>query len=435
VDRYKTFSRILDPYILGDIVDSYLRLGETAKAREAFSKIDTVRDIIDETPNLQVDYLTIRGSLETDEGKFQEALVSLKDALRKARSIDKYYISMITCYKLSKCYYRQGAHERALTYFKKCLEIARHKGYEAYLSLEARDSIDLFKLALENDCMVEYALHILESVESEQAKDLLNWMQIERGLYDLECRVLGKLVISDTQGRIMKPDWRTKNTEQLFFLFIAGHKRKYSKDELVDIFWPKKNLHEAAHSLHVEISALRSALKGVLRSDFATQRIVIFANGQYYLNPKIYVRTDVQRFQQLANQARASLSQNRGKAKQLFNQALDLYRGDFCEGIYADWCDEIRSYYRKSVVDILKKLGDIHFEDQAFQTSLEFLYQALKLDDTDESVHIAVMRCLQAVNDKDGIQRQYKKLVKTLNRMGISVPSHEATDIYQNSLR
>jgi LuxR family maltose regulon positive regulatory protein len=435
VEKYKTFSRILDPYILGDIVDSYLRLGEAGKAREVFSMMDTLLDIINETPNLLVDYLTIRGSLETIEGKFTEALVSMKDALRKASSIDNPYISMTTNYKLSNGYLKQGSSELALNCFKKCLDIARRKGYDAYLLLEARDSIDLFRLALENDCMVEYVLHILENVDSEQARDVLNWMQIERGLYDLDCRFFGKLEIRDAHDRLIKPNWRTKNTEELFILFIAGQKKKYSKDELIDTFWPGKDLRGAAHSLHVEISALRNTLKEVLRSDFDKQRIVIFANQQYYLNPKVYVNTDVQRFQQLVSQAAAARSQNGIKARQLFVQALDLYRGDFCAHIDAEWCEDIRAYYKKSVLDVLKKLGLLSFDDKAYQESLGFFARALSIDETDESIHVAIMRCFQVVNDKDGVQRQYKKLVKVLNRMGITVPSPEAKKIYQASLR
>ncbi|MGD9379883.1 MAG: tetratricopeptide repeat protein [candidate division WOR-3 bacterium] len=435
VEKYKTFSRILDPYILGDIVDSHLRLGEVAKAREVFSKIDSLLDIINETPNLLVDYLTIRGSLETIEGKLDEALASLKDALRKARSIDNPYISVTTYYKLSTTYLKQGSYEQALSSFKKCLDIARQKGYDAYLLIEARENVDLFRLALENDCMVEYVLHILESVDTEQSKDVLNWMQIERGLYDLQCRFFGTLEIRDAQDRIIRPNWRTKNTEELFILFVAGEKKKYSKDELIDTFWPRKDLRGAAHSLHVEISALRNMLKEILRSEFDKQRIVVFVNQHYYLNPKVYVSTDVQKFRQLISQASACVSQNRTRAKQLWMQALDLYRGDFCEHIDAEWCEDIRSYYRKTVVDVLKKMGRVSFEDKSYQESLDFLGRALGIDDTDEAVHISVMRCLQAVNDKDGVQKQYKKLVKALNRMGISLPSSEAKEIYQASLR
>jgi len=435
IDKYETFSRILDPYILDDIVDSYLRLGEPNKARDVFTKMDSVRDIIHETPNLLVDYLTIKGSLLTIEGKFADAVVSLKDALKKARSIGNPYISMTTYYKLSRCYYKQGSQEQALTCFKKCLNIARLKGYDAYLLVEARDDLDLFRLAIENGYMVEYVLHILQRVDSEQAKNLLNWMQIERGIFDLDCRLLGKLEIRDTQGRIIKPNWRTKNTEELFVLLVAGQKKKYSKDELIDMFWPHKNLRGAAHSLHVEISALRNTLKEILRSDFDKQKIVVYANQYYYLNLKVYISTDVQKYQQLTNQAAAAMTQNPAKAKPFLRQALDLYRGDFCEGIQAEWCDEMKSYYKKSVLDVLKKLARIHYDEKAYQESLEFLNRAHSIDDTDEPVHVEIMHCLQALNDNDGIQRQYKKLVKSLNRVGISAPSREATELYQASLR
>jgi LuxR family maltose regulon positive regulatory protein len=435
VDKYKTFSRILDPYILADIIDSHLRLGETGKARDVFVKMDSVLDIIEETPNLRVDYLTIKGSLETVEGKFADALTTLKEASKKASSINNYYISLTTYYNLSQCYYKQGNHEQALVTFKKCLDIAQRNGYDAYLLIEARDDIDLFKLALENDYMVEYVLHLLERVETDQARDVLNCIQIKRGIFDLECHLLGKLEILDAAGHALRPNWRTKNTEELFVLFVAGQKKKYSKDELIDTFWPHKDLRGAAHSLHVEISALRSTLKEILRSAFDQQKIVLFTNQYYYLNPKVYVSTDVQMFGQLLGQAEATRSQNRIKAKQLYKQALDLYRGDFCEGMQAEWCEEVRAFYRRSVIGVLTKLGRLSYESRAYQESIDFLDRALEMDDADEAVHIAIMRCLQATNDKDGVQRQYKKLVKALEQMGISVPSREATEIYQASLR
>jgi two-component SAPR family response regulator len=435
VEKYETFSRILDPYIIGDIVDSHLRLGETSKAREVFSTMESVLDIINETPNLLVSYLTIRGSLETAEGRMSEALASLKEALRKALSIDKYYISMTTYYELSNCYFRQGAYEQALKCFKKCLEIARAKEYEAFLLIGARDRIDLFRLALENDLMVDYIMRILERSDTEQARNIINWMQIKRGVFDLQCRLLGKLEIRDARGRLLRPMWRTRNTKELFVLFITNHRKKYSKDQLIDMFWPRKDIRGAAHSLHVEISALRNTLKELLRSDLDTQKIVFFENGQYSLNPKVYVSTDIQEFEQLVNQAAAAIPQDRCRAKHAYLQALRLYQGDFCSDIYAQWCEEIRAYYKKLALNVLRRLGLICYDEKSYSESIKFLNQALEIDDSDEAVHVAIMRSLKALNDKDGVQRQYKKLVKTLNGMGISVPSREATELYQESLR
>ncbi len=435
VDEYKTFSRILDPYIIGDIVDSHLRLGETSKAREAFSTMDAVIDIINETPNLLVGYLTIKGSLETAEGKLSEALVSLKEALKKALSIDKYYTSMTTYYELSKCYFKQGSYEQALKCFKKCLEIARAREYDAFLLIGARDRIDLFRLALESDLMVDYVMRILERTDTEQARNLINWIQVKRGVFDLQCKLFGKLEVRDARGRVLRPVWRTRNTKELFVLFVTNHKKKYSKDQLIDMFWPRKDIRGAAHSLHVEISALRNTLKEILRSDLDTQKIVVFENGQYSLNPKVYVSTDVHKFEQLVNQAAAAISQNKMKAKESYLQAWELYQGDFCADIFAQWCEEIRAYYRKLALNVLTRLGLICHDEKSYRESLKFLNQALRIDDSDEAVHIAIMRSLKALNDKDGVQRQYKNLIKTLNGMGISVPSPEATELYQESLR
>ena len=231
------------------------------------------------------------------------------------------------------------------------------------------------------------------------------------------------------------PSWRTKITRELFVIFVAGHRKKYTKDQMIDTFWPQKNLRGAAHSLHVEISALRNTLKEMLRTDIDKQKMVLFENQQYFLNPNIYISTDVQEFERLVSQAAAALNQDRQKARQLYNKALDLYRGDFVEDISAQWCEEIRAYYRKIALDILRNLAQICYDDKAYAESQTFLVRALALDSLDESIHVAIMRCLEAVGDRDGVQRQYKKLVKTLDDLGVSVPSREATEIYQNSLR
>ncbi|UCG30470.1 MAG: tetratricopeptide repeat protein [candidate division WOR-3 bacterium] len=434
LEKYRTFSRILDPYIFSDIIDSHLRLGEVSQARAAFSQMDEVLDIINEAPNLLVSYLTVRGSLESAEGKYDEAVASLKDALRKARTVEKNYLVMTTYFEISKCHYKKGAHEQALSSFRKCLEIARSNDYRAYLLLEARNSVDLFRLALENDCIVDFVVRILEQADSEQAKDLVNWLHIKRGMYDLECRLFGKLDIRDANGRDVIPSWRTKITRELFVLFIAGHRKKYTKDQMIDTFWPHKNLRGAAHSLHVEISALRNTMKEMLRTDIDKQKLILFENQQYFLNPKVYISTDVQEFERLVSQSAAALAQNRQKARQLYNKALDLYRGDFVEDITSQWCEDIRAYYRKIALEILKNLGQMCYEDKSFAESQRFLRRALDIDGSDESIHVAIMRCLQAIGDKDGIQRQYKKLVKTLDNLGVSVPSREATEIYQASL-
>lgn len=435
IGEYKTFSRILDPYIIGDIVDSHLRCGEVSKAREAFTRMNGVRDIIDEAPNLTVAYLTIQGSLLSAEGKFPEALVSLSEAVKRVRSVDRYYMTMTTWSELSKCLYRSGAHDKALSCFKKCLEIARLREYEAYMVIEARDCIDLFRLAVEQNCQVDYIAGILERTGSEPAKRLLNQLQFRRGICDFKCRLLGRFELSDADGRVLTPAWRTRTARALFMLFVAGPANKYSKDQLIDAFWPDKDQRNAVHCLHVEISALRNTLKKIVGAGLGRQELIQFDGRRYFLNPRILVATDVREFERLAGEAALELGGDRGRAKQLYAEALSLYRGDFAEGVVTPWCNEIRARYRGELLKILKCLGGMCFEDGAFEEGLGFLRRALELENTDESVHIAIMRCLQAMNDRSGLQKQYARLVSMLKKLGVSSPPREATRMYQDSLR
>ncbi len=434
LEKYETFSRMLDPYIIGDIVDSYLRMGEVAKAREAYAKMETVRDVIDETPNLLVSYMTIGGALDSAEGKYAEAIATLKEALRKARTIDRYYISMTTGYELCKCYERSGAAAEALSCFKKCLDIARFKGYDAYLAIEARDNIDLFKLAVENDIHADYIARVLEHVDSESARDVVAALQIKSGVYDLECRFFGLLEIRDSNGRDLTPAWRTKTTRELFVLFATGQRKKFSKDQLIDAFWPSRTLRSAAHSLHVEISALRNVLKEIVQTDLDRQRLIMLDGQHYYVSPKIRIRTDVEEFERLVGQA-AALAHDRNRSRVLYGQAFDLYRGDFAAGMDGQWCEEMRAHYKKTAVSVLKNLARMASEDGAHSECQQYLRQALALDDTDESLHIAIMRCLAALKDRTGVQEQYRMMVKKLKSLGVAQPPREATQIYEESLR
>lgn len=430
---YKTFSRILDPYIIGDIVDSHLRLGDVRQAREAFKQFEGVRDIIDEAPNLAVIYLTIQGSLLSAEGRHAEAQVSLRDALKRVRSVDRYYMTMTTSCELCKCLHRSADHEAARSLFAKCLEIARLRDYDAYMIIEARDYIELFRLASGQDSHLDHIARILARTGTEPAQNLLNELQIRRGIYDLRCRVLGRFELSDAKGRVLTPAWRTKKARGLFVHFITGQGRRYSREQLIDAFWPGKDLHSATHHLHVEISALRRTLGKIAGAAPDQQEAILFDGHDYRWNPGILVRSDVDEFERLLGEAASVLASNRARAKQLYARAAHLYRGDFCAGTEAPWCDKVRARLRQQALDALKTLGRLYYEERAYGRARSFFSRALELGGADQTLYISVMRCLQALNDRRGVQQQYARLVKTLKARGVSAVPEEAVQIYQQS--
>ena len=116
------------------------------------------------------------------------------------------------------------------------------------------------------------------------------------------------------------------------------------------------------------------------------------------------------------------------------SNGLDLYPTScHCAGMDAPWCDRVRARGRQQALDAFKTLGRLYFEDRAYGRARRFYGRALELDAADETLHIAIMRCLEAVNDRRGVQQQYTRLARMLKARRVSVVPEEAVQIYQRS--
>ena len=153
------------------------------------------------------------------------------------------------------------------------------------------------------------------------------------------------------------------------------------------------------------------------------------------LAPSIVIKRDVVLFEELVHEAMAAESIDRQKSMQSYTNAAELYRGDFCESSTQDWCSSMRSYYREMMLSVLRKLAQLSYDEYGPEKALSFYRRAQSIDPYDETLHVGVMRCLAALKDREGVQRQYQILTKTLKDLDISLPSQEATRIYQESLK
>jgi two-component SAPR family response regulator len=116
----------------------------------------------------------------------------------------------------------------------------------------------------------------------------------------------------------------------------------------------------------------------------------------------------------------------------LYRRALELYRGDFGADIDDEWCANVRLSYRQKVIRILKKIGNHHAAAGEYRAALEFYRRALALDDYDEEIHIAIMRCADALGDPRTVKSQYSLRVKKLAEAGVTNPPAEAVRLLRD---
>jgi ATP/maltotriose-dependent transcriptional regulator MalT/DNA-binding SARP family transcriptional activator len=426
--------RISDLYALLDLVGVYLQMNDVRSGREALNQAEAVLVQSQDIPQHVIIFQIVKGRLETAEGKFAKAQSSLNNALQISKKVYDPYQVMMIYYALSDYYLVRRQISKAFDNFKKCLAIVRKHDFVAYLAFEGRTNLALFELALEEKYMADFVLSILKRINTDKAQDIVQRLSIEKRGHDLECNYLGQLEIKDVNGRVITANWRTNRAKALFIMLSMNHPKGCTKDELVGACWPQRPLSQAVHSLQVELSALRKMIRKLVDSEFDSDNIITFRDQIYSLNPRMRIKKDVQEFEVLINGAAARETTDRAQSIQLYNQALVLYRGDFCDDLRVDWCADMRPYFKEMALRAMKKLAQFSYDAGDVNQALALFREAESRDPYDEKIHIGIMRCLTVLKDSDGVQKQYQMLVSALSELDISSPSREATQLYQESL-
>ena len=425
--------KISDLYALLDLVDVHLRMKNVTKARQSLDKAWTVLNQGQDIPQHVISVLTAQGKAETSEHKFTAAEASLKAALRLSRKVSD-PVQVLQIYHAFSLYYlARKRMSEALHWFKKYIVLAEKHSFDAFLVSAGREQTELFELALEQDYKTDFVLGILKRIDSDRAREIVKERRPVTSTFDLACNYLGTLEIRDANGRVIVPKWRTKRARIIFIMLSAKHPKGCTRDELVDACWPRKDTEQAVHSLQVELSSLRKVLLDMVGKRFGSDNLIICRNENYTMDSRLCIKKDIEEFEVLVREAAAREGTDRTRSMGMYGKALHIYRGDFCTSLSFDWCAEMRAYYREMVLTVMKKMAGMHLENRNPKVALTFYHRAQQLDQYDEAIHVGIMRCLAALKDADGVQRQYQRLVQTLREFDIQQPSSEAIKIYKES--
>jgi oligopeptide transport system substrate-binding protein len=111
--------------------------------------------------------------------------------------------------------------------------------------------------------------------------------------------------------------------------------------------------------------------------------------------------------------------------------AIQLYRGDFLEGFYDDWCLEERYHLEALFLGALERLITLHQEQGEPEAALEYVRWLLLRDPLREDIHRRAMRLHARRGDRAAILHQYHQCQATLrDQLGIE-PAPETTALCQ----
>jgi DNA-binding SARP family transcriptional activator len=236
---------------------------------------------------------------------------------------------------------------------------------------------------------------------------------------------LGRLSLTTPQGVMNPESWKSQRAVSMFVYLAIRAGRETSKDRLIELFWPGKHMRRAARNFHPTLSYARRALRGV--SDVAPY---LFESGAYVINPALNVTVDVRKFEGLVNEARS----RKKKADRLavYEQALGLYRGDFMEGRYEPWTEEIRTQLGLLFEGALAEAAALYYEAGDYHRASARYEMLLQRSPYQEEIHARLMMCYHKAGDQAAIRAHYQRLIRILHEdLGVE-PLPETSRVYRS---
>lgn len=138
-------------------------------------------------------------------------------------------------------------------------------------------------------------------------------------------------------------DWDSLKALELLF-YLLEHRGGVGTFEVAEALWPGKTESRASSSFHTTLYRLRKVMGG---------EMVESANRRYFLHDKISIDYDVDRYRQLAQQARAS-----GRLDD-YRRALALYRGHFLVQFDSAWIETLRAALQGEQLTLLEGAADV----------------------------------------------------------------------------
>jgi two-component SAPR family response regulator len=239
----------------------------------------------------------------------------------------------------------------------------------------------------------------------------------------LKILALGEPAIFINEKQITR--WRMARAMELVFLLL-NNSGPLRKEQIIVALWPETD-ERVDQTLHSTIHYLRKSLGS---SCVASQ------GGTYWLDLSSSYGDafwyDVAAFEQHYAKARQALLGNDDEtARTELLAMVELYRGDYVQSFYSDWCTFKRNKLQMAYLDARHQLALIAWRAEQVDESAFHWQHALAIDGCLEAAHYGLMRCYLRQGKRGLALRQYQQCVEALQRELSAKPGAAVQGLYQ----
>ena len=220
--------------------------------------------------------------------------------------------------------------------------------------------------------------------------------------------------------------WRMARAMELCF-YLIDCKRPMRKESIITALWPEAD-EQTTRTFYSTIYYLRQALGG--------ESVIVAKNGTYTLRlDALYgddVWYDIAEFERYQNQARQAIEEeNDEEARAAYLKMIDLYRGDYVQPFYSNWCTSHRDELRNAYLKARQQLAQIAWRQEQLDESIVHWQQMLAVDNWLEEAHYGLMRCYARQGKRGLALRQYQRCKDILQQEFGTTPRPSIQNFYQ----
>lgn len=242
----------------------------------------------------------------------------------------------------------------------------------------------------------------------------------ETGTVPLQIATLGQFRIRG----IKSTDWRTVKARDLL-AYLVHQGEPVSKEKILEDLWPDIDQKRAEHIFRTTLYYLRQILKRI-----NSPAMVHYESQQCQLRPGSF-SSDRQRFQELAAAGlrEGIVSQ---EAVALLEQAVELYRGEYMDGMDYPWLLPYKENLKYLCLEAHKQLARRYMEAEDYVRAITHLTRVEEYDYFTEEAHVMLMTAFARQGNYSAIRRQYRKMELIWKQeLGLSLPP-AIQDVYRS---
>jgi len=357
------------------------------------------------------------GLLARDKGRRAEAALHLSRALltfARGRILEEMVATHL--YLASLCDHEKDQ-ARLHEHLDEAIELARSTAtYRPFLVEAIPSRLDLS----DYDPGLSARLRKGEESRSRCLRAIRSRREAFTPLPGLRVYLFGSGEVHVGERRVSKTDWGGPLTKELFFyLFESGPLRR---EQIGAVLWPEASYQTMTWGFKSALYRLRKAV---------LPQCVVYSGDtdRYLLNVELTIWSDVQEFERLLAEARKWPEGSKEK-RRLIRRAVGLYRGDYLEDIYSDWCQERREELRQKYVEALAAVAKCYSHEGALEEAIRFYRRALSEEPYREDILQRLMRCYVLAGTPSKALKEFQRYSNRLKEETGLSPLPQTIEVY-----